>query len=196
MLEKTGCRDIWQVLANGGIPLAILFLWYFYPMDILYLLYVGALTAVASDTWATEIGVLSKKNPRSILSGKYLETGESGGVTVLGTIGAFFGSLTIAAVALMSCPHSSPAIIGKPEFILLLLSGLIASFSDSVLGASLQAQYQCPICQKKTEKLKHCQCMDTKHIKGVPWLNNDMVNLLSAIFSVLMILIGWFVLLA
>ena len=55
----------------------------------------GALAAAASDTWATEIGTLAARPPRSIVSLKVLPTGTSGGV----------GSLTVLlALVYFDCP--------------------------------------------------------------------------------------------
>ncbi len=192
VFEKTSRRDIWQVLANGGIPGLILLLWYLYPSDILFLLYVGALAAVTADTWGTEVGVLSTQSPRSILTGKKVPLGASGGITLLGSVGALMGAMVVAAVAWLVSPHDSPRLMGGLEFMLLTGAGFIASMVDSVLGATLQVQYQCPLCGKQTEKRHHCQDVETSWIRGVSWMGNDWVNSLAALSGMGFVLIGWF----
>jgi uncharacterized membrane protein len=57
----------------------------------------GAATAeAASDTWAGEIGRLSKKPPVSLKTGKAVSRGVSGGVTLLGYGGGLLGAAFIA----------------------------------------------------------------------------------------------------
>ena len=51
---------------------------------------------------------------------------------------------------------------------------------DSFLGATVQAQFKCSVCGKVTERIIHCN-NNTKHTKGINWLNNDLVNLLAGI---------------
>ena len=60
--------------------------------------FTGSISFALSDTVATEVGLLSKAKPRSILTGKEINTGQSGGVTVRGEIAALTGSLLIGTV--------------------------------------------------------------------------------------------------
>jgi hypothetical protein len=48
---------------------------------------------------------------------------------------------------------------------------------DSLLGATVQAIYTCPTCNKETERHPTHTCGTQTVLKrGWPWLNNDWVN--------------------
>ena len=190
IFEKSSCRDLWQVLANGGIAVALLFLWNYFPDNFWYLLFLGSLAAVTADTWGTEIGILSKSIPRSIINFKKVPIGASGGITVLGTAGAALGSLILVTVGWLFSPHASPRTMGGYEFAIVLIAGLLASLVDSVLGATVQAQYRCPACGKTTEKTLHCNAQVTQLQRGFRWINNDVVNAFCALSGVLLVWVG------
>jgi uncharacterized protein (TIGR00297 family) len=176
IFEKSSTRDAGQVVANGGIAGIFALLWCFFPQEIYYYAYLGTLAAVTADTWGTEIGVFSRTDPRLIINLRKVHAGTSGAISLLGTFGSFFGAVAIFLSSL-------PWLIGSNLFPMTVLglflavtvSGLIGSLCDSVLGATIQAQYQCQVCGKVTEKTFHC-ADSTKHIKGKSWLTNDVVN--------------------
>ncbi len=60
-----------------------------------------------------------------------------------------------------------------------LLSGLIGSLFDSWLGATYQAMYYCPACQKETERRIHNCGGPTQPLRGLSWMDNDVVNFLA-----------------
>lgn len=191
VFEKSSRRDMGQVLANGGIAGLVLIVWYFQGWQMLYLFFIGALAAVTADTWATEVGVMAKSKPRSIINWKPVPRGESGGVTLPGSLGAAAGSMILVLAGFLASPQNSPKTLGMAEFWLVFSAGLLASFVDSVIGATLQAQYRCSECGKQTEKKIHCNHQPTTHIRGYRWLNNDMVNALAALSGILFVWIGW-----
>ena len=86
---KGGQRDWAQVAANGGMALIALSLWLVGLIDggQATLLYAGALATVNADTWATELGVLSRQAPRLVTSWRQVPKGTSGGGTGQGKIG-------------------------------------------------------------------------------------------------------------
>jgi uncharacterized protein (TIGR00297 family) len=85
--SKGSQRDWGQVLANGGLGalLAIGFAFKPHP-NWIWLAFAGAMAAVNADTWSTELGVLSPVPPRMITSGKQVERGTSGGISLTGTL--------------------------------------------------------------------------------------------------------------
>ncbi|PKL12935.1 MAG: DUF92 domain-containing protein, partial [Spirochaetae bacterium HGW-Spirochaetae-8] len=94
--KKGGRRDWAQVMANGGLALAAALL---YGMDggILALVMFGsAIAESTADTWAGEVGILSKTPPVSITTFQRVPPGLSGGVSLLGTMSGLLGSFLIA----------------------------------------------------------------------------------------------------
>jgi uncharacterized protein (TIGR00297 family) len=188
--EKTSRRDLGQVLANGGMAsLAILF-YYATGYPQWYIAYLGALAAVTADTWATEIGILSRKPPRKIITLQPVPPGTSGAVSAAGLWGALGGSAFLAGTGYLS-GHlfflSSPL----KTLSLVTAAGFIASLFDSLLGATVQAQYRCPICHKQTERRRHCNNAATIHIEGFRWVTNDAVNAACALAGFGMAVAGY-----
>jgi uncharacterized membrane protein len=67
---------------------------------------------------------------------------------------------------------------------------LLGSLFDSFLGATVQAIYFCPTCDKETERHPVHTCgTPTAMIRGWEWLNNDWVNFGCSAFSVGTILV-------
>ncbi|NMO95395.1 DUF92 domain-containing protein [Paenibacillus lemnae] len=178
--DKTGRRDAGQVFANGGIGMLLCLVNAWYPSDIWRLLFIGVMATVTADTWATEIGSLSRKAPRSILNGQVLSPGASGGVSWLGSGAAAAGGLIIGTGAGLLAYVSGQ----EPQYLMYIAAGLsgglVGAFSDSLLGASLQRMQRCSICGRSVEAASHCGS-PTAADRGLRWMNNDMVNLISSL---------------
>lgn len=180
--EKTGKRDAWQVFANGGIGMLLCIGSYFQTAEWLLVLYIMVMAIVNADTWATEIGSLSRSKPRHVLTGKRVETGTSGGITLLGTFAALSGAVLIGAV--------SALLSGEWIYIVLATcAGFVGCMLDSLLGATLQRMYRCQICGQLTEKSNHCG-KKAAHAKGLLWINNDVVNVSASLLGSLLV---WFI---
>ncbi len=176
--SKGNQRDAAQVFANGGLAGACLVLFVLLPgADWAWAAAAGALAAANADTWATELGVLSRIPPRLLTTGQVVERGASGGISAFGTLAASAGALFLALIAILFWPHPLTAPQALLRLGLLGLAGLLGSLSDSLLGATLQAIYTCPTCQKETERHPLHSCgTPTRPLRGLPWLNNDWVN--------------------
>jgi Raf kinase inhibitor-like YbhB/YbcL family protein/uncharacterized protein (TIGR00297 family) len=177
---KGSRRDAGQVAANGAIAglCALVFPLLGQP-GWLWAAAAGALAAASADTWATEIGVLGKRKPRLITTGKPVEPGTSGGVSLAGFAAALAGSALLAVFAVVLKPTSIPNTLmnNLVLFTVVILGGLDGSILDSILGAVAQAMYYCDKCQKETEKFPTHSCgSPTRHIRGQVWMNNDWVN--------------------
>jgi uncharacterized protein (TIGR00297 family) len=173
-VEKGGARDARQVIANGG-PFAIAavasVIW---PHLAWHFAGAGAIAASSADTWATEIGGLSRSRPRLITSLVPVSAGTSGGVTLLGTAASLGGAALIALVTfLMGWPGR--AVCAS------LVGGVMGSLIDSLLGATVQLRRRCPRCATETERNVHTCGTTTEVIGGVRWIDNDVVNLISSL---------------
>ena len=179
---KGAKRDAGQVLANGGIASLFVLVHLFFPNNWLpWIGFVAAFAAANADTWATEIGMLSKNPPRMLGNGKLVVKGTSGGVSLTGTLGAAAGAGLVALTAWAVWPWNFGSI--QPWFIVILfLAGLAGSFVDSYLGATVQRVNYCPACRKETEKTPLHSCgAATEYRRGWRWMNNDWVNLFCTI---------------
>jgi uncharacterized protein (TIGR00297 family) len=173
--EKSSRRDHYQVIANGGFAGILVIINYFAPSEFLYIIYVSSVAAVCADTWGTEIGTLFKSKTFNILNLKIVEPGTSGGISIPGIIGSLAGALLIGISSLFWIK------LNKFNYIILISSaGFFGSIIDSILGASVQAQFKCKTCGKITERKIHCS-NSTSHYKGFKWVNNDAVNLCAGI---------------
>ena len=91
-------RNAFQVAANGGLFAVLAYRAGAAPESTYGVAAAGALAAASADTWATELGTLWGRHPRSIVSWRPLRPGMSGAVTFVGTLGGVAGAVLIAVV--------------------------------------------------------------------------------------------------
>lgn len=180
--SKGARRDLSQALANAGVASAAALASGLRgqsgsPAPLLAA-FVGAMATANADTWATEVGTLSKEPPRLILSGHPVAPGTSGGVTLLGTGAALAGAASVGLVAETFGAGKHSVLRGRLP-LLGLIGGMAGTLTDSVLGATAQAMYWCPRCQQETERRVHRCGQETEHLRGLRWLDNDGVNFAS-----------------
>jgi uncharacterized protein (TIGR00297 family) len=173
LLEKSGARDATQVLANGGAFAAGALIFAATGQPIWIAFAAGALAASSADTWATELGLLSHQTPRSILTGKPVQPGVSGGVTLAGTGAGMIGALVVAAAAPLLALEAPP---GAP-----LVGGVAGMVVDSLLGATVQERRWCPACERDTERRVHACGAASDLVGGVRGVRNDLVNSLATL---------------
>jgi len=188
--EKSSRRDAGQVFANGAIAGLFVVAHVFFPDSRLtWTGFVAALAAANADTWATELGILSKHDPILITNGKPVTAGTSGAVSLTGMIGAVLGSAVVVLVAWFFWPGAvMPARVWWIPVV--LFCGWVGSLVDSWLGARFQTIYFCPACQKETEReIAHGCGTATVYLRGWRWMDNDWVNLLCTCVSALLALL-------
>ena len=133
----------------------------------------GAVDTAAADTWATELGSRSRQSPRSLATLQPVPAGTSGGVTLAGLAASAAGAAIASAPLLL--PRAQPADAARRQVAAAALGGLAGSLTDSLIGATVQEARLCDVCGETTERLAHHGAA-TRRIRGLPGLNNDVVN--------------------
>ncbi|KAI1424089.1 integral membrane protein DUF92-domain-containing protein [Xylaria sp. FL1777] len=121
--------------------------------DLLVIGIIANYAAVCADTFSSELGILSRTEPRLItsLTLRKVPRGTNGGVTLWGLVAGFLGSMIIVTASLMFLPlcgdHTSGMIAGGRPWSLsekvvfaggLTIWGTLGSVLDSFLGGWLQ----------------------------------------------------------
>jgi uncharacterized protein (TIGR00297 family) len=181
-LAKGSTRDWRQVFANGGLAAFLGLLHFFVDLPVLTMAFAAALASANSDTWASEIGTLSRKDPIDIRTFSRVERGTSGAVSLLGSLAGIAGSLLIAFFSTMLFSFNLVSMFT------VFLFGFIGNLADTLLGGFFQQKYHCQKCGLDTEKSSHCQ-QPTERIKGISFIDNDMVNFLSGLIAALLTMI-------
>lgn len=181
-------RDAFQVLANGGIP-ALLAIRYAVSPDTRnsMLLYLAAVAAVNADTWATEIGGLLPGRPRLLSNFKRVPHGTSGAISIGGTLAAAAGAAVIVAAGFLAWPAATSTLLWKPDMAEILAIGwaaFMASYLDSLLGATVQEKFCCNHCGLETESARHCDA-PAERIGGIRFITNDAINLATSAAGVI-----------
>jgi len=186
--SKDSRRDAAQVMANGGLAGGLVTIGFLLSLSapnsnwlmVIWLAYCGSLAAANADTWGTELGVLSRKPPILITTGQPVDRGTSGAISLCGTLAMLAGSGFIALLAaFLGWTGLMPSgVLPWGAYLLAATAGTAGALVDSLLGATLQAIYICPACKKETEQHPYHTCgAPTQRVRGLPWLNNDLVNL-------------------
>ena len=156
VLAKGARRDAKQVFANIA-PSIFALLLAFWTKEPLFLWgFVAGIASCTADTWGSEIGVLSPSPPRHLLTEK-ITTRTFRWCQLVGNCRFLAGSLAItglfaAALWLNGKPFSFDL------WLTLTALGFGGSLLDSLLGATIQVHYQCPVCHQYTEKSLPRRC--------------------------------------
>jgi uncharacterized membrane protein len=169
----------------------------------LWSVYIAHYATATADTWASELGVLSKSKPRLVTSLflRAVPPGTNGGMSIVGTSASAAGGLFIGLIFWVGSYTLSSTSINEssqfPMVVLGLVCGVLGSLVDSLLGATLQATYY-SVERKCIVKSGHKLKDDLKEsvtdnsvirICGVDILSNEAVNLLSIFLT--MVLAVW-----
>lgn len=168
-LEQAIGRNAFQVLANS-LPALIFACLYALSDDSLYLLLAFVIFAGASaDTFGSEIGTLSKRNPISLVGFKKVPRGLSGGVSLLGILASIVGALILSFFVYPE--------FGKSGIIFCTVLGFLGSLIDSILGSLFQRKYLTSegILSDYKENIGDIPVM------GLSFVSNNTINLISLI---------------
>lgn len=180
---KHGKRDSVQIICNVAMSALMALIYALTKHDAFLCASGAALAASLADSMASELGILSKREPRDACTFKKVQAGMSGGVSAFGLAMSGVGAAIIAAVCLGQ---------GKgPVFsLIILISGFAAAYIDSVLGSAVQAKYRCGVCNALTEKKIHCGETGILE-KGCRFVDNDAVNFLNNLSGAAIALVLW-----
>ena len=170
VVVKSGPRDYFQAICNLGTSVLFFII---YQLSYENACLIGLICSVAcanADSWASELGVLSKEKPRMITNFKYVPKGISGGVTLWGSFSGLLGSVFIAIISYLLTE------ITIPQTIIISIIGFTGMLLDSLLGATIQALY------KENNHISENPSLG-QLTKGLTWVTNDVVNLLSTFFT-------------
>ena len=166
-------RTIYQMFSNILTATCALIIYYFKQNEIFIVMYFAVIGGSLADTLASSIGSLSKGININPLTFKRMNKGESGAVSSLGMSASFLGGFIIGGIYYLSGGYIV-------NYLIIILMSALGSYVDSVMGAYLQGKFKCSKCKEIVETKFHCN-KKTKLVKGLSFMNNDMVNLLSNI---------------
>ena len=188
---KGGTRDFWQVVANGALPALIAVAYFLDSNPALFAAYAAVIATATADTWATELGVLSK-HTWLVTTFRKSKAGVSGAVSVRGLAASLAGAAFIALSAIILNIFNNSLdfsilgslfydqFVGGGRFLLLVaVGGFAGALADSFFGATIQAQFYCTKCRVATEKTVHKCGLKTKLTRGIRQVDNDSVNFFS-----------------
>ena len=186
---KSGPRDIVQVGANGGAAL-IMAVTFALSQNPAYLVAVAAsFAACNADTWASEIGILSRKAPVSLITLKPVNPGLSGGVSALGLVASLGGSAAVALTyGLYQFAAGNSGLLLWGQVGIITVGGLLGSILDSLMGAVIQAKYISHDTGELTEKSEY-ENKPNQLYSGITFVNNDFVNFASSLLAAALVLI-------
>jgi uncharacterized protein (TIGR00297 family) len=176
--QKGDRRDFVQVLANGGVGMAAAVIFRITGNPAWAMGFAVSFASSNADTWSSEIGMLSRSDPVSLVSFRTVPRGVSGGVSLLGCLMGLAGAAFIAvifAAESLSLRVLSGGFLGT--FLFITTGGFVGSIVDSLLGATLQAQY---VSQGvMTERVRGVDGTPNRLAHGLAFITNDVVNLAS-----------------
>lgn len=129
-------RDGKQVWSNGFWFACWLIVWFVSGEQIFMIASVSAIAGAAADTWATEIGGNRIKGAtRLITNWQKVEPGTDGGISLAGTIATLGGSSIIMLIFYLMAESTAGSYL-----MIIVVSGVAGSLSDSYFGARLQSR--------------------------------------------------------
>ena len=177
--SKGDTRDAWQVLANGGVAAVAALLMLVAPDARWLYAFVGALATANGDTWATELGILSPGEPRSIVTLRRVPRGSSGAVSALGLFATVAGAFVVGLAAASAS--------GRPLRVVwvAVVAGTVGSLCDSLAGATVQETFFCRGCARECEAPRHHCGAEAERRRGVIGFGNDLVNFTATLAGAL-----------
>ena len=170
--NKQKGRSAKQIVSNGTPALLSVILFILTDERIFIIVYAVGIGEVFADSLASDIGILSKRAPRDIITWKRIAPGLSGGVSLLGTVVSFAASIAFGGLVYLCID------ISIRELLTIILLPFLGCIVDSVLGSRVQPKYICAMCNLCTDDKLHCKTQ-AKQAGGFRWIDNCAVNFIS-----------------
>jgi len=183
--EKNGKpRDWIQVWSNGGLY-AILMIGFDTmnkPWEIAGFCFISAIPVcvAVSDTWASEIGSRFNGKVIDIFGFKPVPAGISGGISLIGTVSGLAGATIFSAMFMYTNPLIGTFDTWWWHFTILAAIGFTGMLIDSILGSLFQAKYL-----DENGNLTDKAAEGAVLVSGYKWMNNDVVNQLSILMTLI-----------
>lgn len=171
--SEGGPRNWRQVAANSWPAVFLVVLVRLTGQEAYLLVAYAVFAAAASDTFASELGVLTEAPVYSLIPWRRVPRGLSGGVSMAGLGFSLLGSLLLAGFAY--------PIFGGEGYLLVGGLGFLGSVIDSLLGSTLQVKYLNSQGQLQDQPSQPDQLPSA----GLSWMTNSLVN-----FSTLLLVSG------
>ncbi len=140
---KKGERRTSNVLANGAVPIIIAILsfenefYHIFDKEMGSIIFISAIAVAASDTLASEMGILSKK-VYMITNGKRVKPGVDGGVSFMGQIYALVAAGYTGLLGYLVFSYFGLVDLGWWVVLLVTGIGFLGCQVDSLFGATLE----------------------------------------------------------
>ena len=132
---RRGPENVWGSAATGAL-IAILIKLNISNQSIMEVAFAASFAAKLADTFGSEIGKRFGSNTFLITTLQKVKKGTEGGVSFEGTFASLLGSFLMSYFMLLFGIISS-----KDQFFIVLISGFIATISESIIGAKFQEKY-------------------------------------------------------
>ena len=132
---RRGPENVWGSAATGMF-FAILIKLNFVDLIYLKIAFSASFAAKLADTFGSEIGKRFGKNTYLITSFKKVKKGTEGGISLEGTLASLIGS-SLMSYFMMTLGF----ILSSTQFLIVIISGFIATIFESVIGAKFQEKY-------------------------------------------------------
>ncbi len=133
---KRGPENVWGSAATG-LFFAIMVKLNFSNLVFYQIGFAASFAAKLADTFGSEIGKRFGRNTYLITSFRKVESGTEGGISLEGTAASALGAIFMSLIMLILNIIST-----KYQFLIVVISGFLATISESYIGAKFQDKYK------------------------------------------------------
>ena len=133
---RRGPENVWGS-ASTGLFFAVMCKLNFANLLFYQIGFAASFAAKLADTFGSEIGKRFGKNTYLITSLKKVDRGTEGGISLEGTLASALGSIFMSSVMM-----ALSIITTKNQFVIVSISGFLATISESFIGAKFQEKYK------------------------------------------------------